>query len=41
MAIFVKWTMTGRDLILSTNTQLAKQALRVLAMAYKIVDHVP
>lgn len=30
-----------RDLILSTNTQLAKQALRVLAMAYKIVDHVP
>lgn len=29
------------DLILQTNTGLAKQALRVLAMAYKIVDEIP
>ncbi|MFC6169197.1 cation-translocating P-type ATPase [Loigolactobacillus jiayinensis] len=32
---------TERDLILSTNTQLARQALRVLGMAYKIVSEVP
>ncbi|MGX7030672.1 cation-translocating P-type ATPase [Vagococcus zengguangii] len=30
-----------RSLILTTNTTLAKQALRVLAMAYKFVDEVP
>lgn len=30
-----------RQLILTTNTDLAKQALRVLAMAYKIVDTKP
>lgn len=29
------------DLILKTNKQLATQALRVLAMAYKIVDEIP
>lgn len=29
------------DLILQTNTGLAKQALRVLAMAYKVVDEIP
>ncbi|MFD0898447.1 cation-translocating P-type ATPase [Loigolactobacillus binensis] len=32
---------TERELILSTNTQLARQALRVLGMAYKIVDEIP
>lgn len=30
-----------RDLILNTNTQLARQALRVLGMAYKIVTELP
>lgn len=30
-----------RDELLALNTSLAKQALRVLAMAYKIVDHAP
>lgn len=32
---------TERDLILSTNTQLARQALRVLGMAYKVVTELP
>jgi len=32
---------TERQLILDTNKQLATQALRVLAMAYKIVDKLP
>lgn len=30
-----------RDELLALNTSLAKQALRVLAMAYKIIDHAP
>lgn len=34
-------TNADRDEILSTNTSLAVQALRVLAMAYKFVDEVP
>ncbi|MGO3732107.1 MAG: cation-translocating P-type ATPase [Vagococcus sp.] len=32
---------TEKELILNTNTTLAKQALRVLAMAYKVVDEIP
>ncbi len=31
----------GRQAILSTNTDLAKQALRVLGMAYKYVAEIP
>ncbi|AVK64429.1 ATPase [Lactobacillus sp. CBA3606] len=34
-------TATMRDQILATNHQLATQALRVLAFAYKIIDEIP
>lgn len=34
-------TQAQTDLILETNTSLAKQALRVLAMAYKILPDIP
>lgn len=34
-------TTEQEELILTTNKELATQALRVLAMAYKVVDHIP
>ena len=34
-------TTEEEHLILTTNKELATQALRVLAMAYKLVDHIP